>query len=78
MTNCLKLLLAAAGLATCLAAPAFADEAPQSDNRLVIVSGNSGRVLYDDGYDDLFCVTRVHHWYDEDGYRHRHRTMRCR
>ncbi len=63
-----------------LAAPALADEAsPQSaDNRLMIVDGATDRVIYDDGSDDLFCVTRVHHWHDEYGYRHRHRTMRCR
>lgn len=79
MLNALKIALAAALLAPCLAAPAFADDdAPTADNRLMIVSGNSGRVLYDDGRDDLFCVTRVHHWYDEDGYRHRSRSMRCR
>ena len=78
MTHGLKLILAAAGLA-CVALPALADaQAPSADNRLMIVSGNSGRVLYDDGRDDLFCVTRVYHWYDEDGYRHRSRTMRCR
>ena len=78
MTHALKLILAAAGLASCFAASALADEAPRADSRLMIVSGHSGRVLYDDGRDDLFCVTRVHHWYDEDGYRHRRRTMHCR
>jgi hypothetical protein len=50
---------------------------PQT-NRLVIVDGATDQVIYDDGRDDLFCVTRVHRWRDEDGYRHRRRTMHCR
>ena len=63
-----------------LAAPALADQtAPATaDSRLMIVDGNTDQVIYDDGRDDLFCVTRVHRWYDAYGYHHRRRTMRCR
>ena len=55
---------------------------PQSssaDDRLLIVNGNTGHVIYDDGSDDLFCVTRrVVIGYDEDGYPVRRRIMKCR
>jgi hypothetical protein len=33
------------------------DEAADLD-RLLIVNGNNGHVIYDDGRNDLFCVTR--------------------
>jgi len=69
-----SLLLAPLG-AVAMENPDVADSQP---NRLVIVDGATDQVIYDDGRDDLFCVTRVHHWRDEDGYRHRRRTMRCR
>jgi hypothetical protein len=50
-----------------------------ADDRLLIVNGNSGRVIYDDGKNDLFCVTRnVVVGYNEYGYPIRKRTMRCR
>lgn len=49
------------------------------NDRLLIVNGNSGRVIYDDGRNDLFCVTRVvvarHDWDGRPVYK---RTMRCR
>jgi len=50
-----------------------------SGNRLMIVNGNNGHVIYDDGRDDMFCVTRRHviGW-DDDGRRIYRRTMRCR
>jgi hypothetical protein len=59
-----------------------ATPAPQSDrpdNRLLIVNGNSGRVIYDDGHEDMFCVTRRYliGWNDA-GRRIYHRTMSCR
>ena len=58
---------------------ARADEtAPHVDDRLLLVNGNTGQVICDDGRDDLFCVTRVHAWRDYHGYRHHYRTMRCR
>jgi hypothetical protein len=55
---------------------------PQHDaanNRLMIVNGNTGRIIYDDGRDDLFCVTRRYFvgWY-YDGRRMYRRTMSCR
>ncbi len=79
MTRIAPFALAASLLAAALAAPAFAEDAnPTADDRLMIVNGNTGNVIYDDGYDDLYCVTRVHHWHDAYGYRHRYRTMRCR
>jgi len=77
MNRILALSLGVGLLAIPLAAPAAA--APNGDDaRLMIVDGNSGQVIYDDGYDDLFCVTRMHHWRDWRGNLHRHRRMRCR
>jgi hypothetical protein len=60
-----------------------ADDAAQTTDgatdRLLIVNGNNGRVVYDDGRDDLFCVTRrVIVGYNEYGYPIRKRTMHCR
>ena len=80
MKSFLKLAAALAFVAAPLGASALADPADSNapDNRLVIVDGNSGQVIYDDGYDDLFCVTRLHRWHDEWGHRHRYRSMRCR
>jgi hypothetical protein len=50
-----------------------------ADDRLLIVNGNTGHVIYDDGRDDLFCVTRkVVVGYNEWGYPIRKRTMTCR
>ena len=49
------------------------------DDRLLIVNGNTGHVIYDDGRDDLFCVTRrVVIGYNEYGYPVRKRIMKCR
>lgn len=49
------------------------------DDRLLIVNGQNGRVIYDDGKDDLFCVTRkVVIGYNEYGDPIRKRVMRCR
>jgi hypothetical protein len=49
----------------------------QADDRLLIVKDN--HVIYDDGRNDLFCVTRVvvagYTYYGRPIYR---RTMRCR
>jgi hypothetical protein len=51
----------------------------EADDRLLIVNGKTGKVIYDDGKDDLFCVTRkVIVGYDEDGDPIRKRVMRCR
>lgn len=53
--------------------------ADSADDRLLIVNGSSGHVIYDDGKDDLFCVTRkVVVGYNEWGYPIRKRTMHCR
>jgi hypothetical protein len=50
-----------------------------ADDRLLIVNGQNGRVIYDDGRDDLFCVTRkVIIGYNEFGEPIRKRVMRCR
>lgn len=50
-----------------------------ADDRLLIVNGSSGRVIYDDGKNDLFCVTRkVVIGYNEFGEPIRKRVMRCR
>ena len=49
------------------------------DQRLMIVNGNTGRVIYNDGRDDLYCVTRlVTAGHDQSGRPIYRRTMRCR
>jgi hypothetical protein len=61
------------------AADSSTDAASAANDRLMIVNGNNGHVIYDDGRDDLFCVTRkVIVGYNEYGYPIRKRTMRCR
>lgn len=51
----------------------------ESNNRLMIIDGNSGRVIYDDGRDDMFCVTRRYFvGWDYYGRRLYRRTMGCR
>ncbi len=71
------MLLALAVFAALAPLGARAEEA--SNDRLLIVSANSGHVLYDDGRDDLFCVTRRHVvGYDDWGRRIYRRHMRCR
>jgi hypothetical protein len=51
----------------------------QGQDRLLIVNGNNGHVVYDDGRDDLFCVTRryvaYYNYYGRPVFR---RTIRCR
>ncbi len=50
-----------------------------ANDRLLIVNGNTGRVIYDDGRNDLFCVTRLRVvGYNDYGMPIRKRTMRCR
>jgi D-alanyl-D-alanine carboxypeptidase len=69
---------------TCLAgqnvAPnTVAPASNESNNRLMIINGNSGRVIYDDGRDDMFCVTRRYFvGWDYYGRRLYRRTMGCR
>jgi hypothetical protein len=52
---------------------------PGADDRLLIINGNNHRVIYDDGDDDLICITRHvivgHNAYGRPIYR---RTMHCR
>jgi hypothetical protein len=59
--------------------PVRADGDADAASRLMIVNGHTGRVIYDDGYDDLFCVTRRivigYDDYDRPIFR---RTLRCR
>jgi hypothetical protein len=56
-----------------------AQDAQNDNDRLVIVNGNTHHVIYDDGRNDLFCVTRVvvagYTYYGRPIYR---RTMSCR
>jgi hypothetical protein len=90
-----KTLLAAAAAATLLVGFANTSQAlelltqnnesitqtqdAQGDDRLLIVNGNNHHVIYDDGRNDLFCVTRVvvagYTYYGRPIYR---RTMSCR
>jgi hypothetical protein len=81
-----RTFVAAAALAVVslgLAAPSHAEEpaaAPAgAQNRLMIVNGNSGYVIYDDRRNDLFCVTRRFvAGYTYEGRPIFRRTMRCR
>ncbi len=76
-----KLILTSALLSvTALGFAAEAQAAPKSGNAsLVVVNGDTGRVVYDDGYDDAFCVTRRrfvgYDWWGNPIFR---RTIRCR
>lgn len=77
MTNLSKTILAFSLLASL--APLGAARAEEVNNKLLIVNGNSGHVIYDDGRDDLYCVTRRRVVaYDDWGRRIYRRTMRCR
>jgi hypothetical protein len=72
-----KGILALSFLAS-LAPPSGAGAAEAKD-KLLIVNGNSGHVIYDDGRSDLYCVARRRVvGYDDDGYRIYRRDMRCR
>jgi hypothetical protein len=74
----LRTLLAATALIATFAA-SCANAQSQSDERLLIVDGNRGRVIYDDGRNDLFCVTRRYvAYYTWSGQPVFNRTMRCR
>ena len=73
-----RTVLAAAAFAT-LSVSFAASANAQGNDRLLIVNGNTGHVVYDDGRNDLFCVTRryVTHYTYYGRPVHR-RTMRCR
>lgn len=73
------LLSAITVLLLCSSAMAQDATAPSADDRLLIVNGNTGHVVYDDGRDDLFCVTRrVVIGHTDEGRRVYRRTMTCR
>ncbi|HEY6257116.1 MAG TPA: hypothetical protein VIY51_15130 [Xanthobacteraceae bacterium] len=74
------LLATAAGVALLLGCAGVSQAQEAADNdRLVIVNGNSHRVIYDDGRDDLFCVTRLYvAGYNQYGHPIYRRTMHCR
>jgi hypothetical protein len=63
-------------------APNAAAQAPQlgsTNDKLMIVNGHTGRVIFDDRHDDQFCVIRRHVvGYDDDGRRIFRRTLNCR
>jgi hypothetical protein len=62
-----------------VASSAAAPASNESNNRLMIINGNSGRVIYDDGRDDMFCVTRRYFvGWDYYGRRLYRRAMGCR
>lgn len=71
--------LTALALSTIALTAASGARADEASDRLLIVNGNSGRVIYDDGRNDLFCVTRTrvvgHTYYGRRIYR---RSMACR
>ena len=77
-----RLILSAGAFAVLMsvgANPSHAQTQTPTDQRLMIVNGNTGHVIYDDRRDDLFCVTRLviagYNQYGRPIYR---RTMRCR
>lgn len=75
MTRASKLALAFFAVTMVAAPEAFAG----SNDRLMIVDGNKGRVVYDDGRDDMYCVTRRRVvGYNQYGRRIVRRSMRCR
>ena len=59
--------------------PASPEQGQGRQDRLLIVNGNNGHVIYNDGRNDLFCVTRryvaYYNYYGRPVFR---RTMRCR
>jgi hypothetical protein len=70
------LVVAAAGVN---GANAAENEAGGLKEQLLIVDRNSGHVVYDDGRNDLFCVTqRFKVGYAESGRALYRRTMSCR
>ena len=77
-------LLAATLLASFFASSAQAQtysgqDTSGADNKLLIVDRDRGRVIYDDGRDDLFCATRrVFVGYNHYGRPVYRRTMKCR
>ena len=61
------------------AAGTYADDQSVGQERLMIVDRNRRRVIYDDGRNDLFCVTGVYiAGYTWNGYPIYRRNMRCR
>ena len=78
-----RLLLIALTFATVAAGTAGVARAEENDgglkDQLVIVDRNAGRVIYDDGRNDLFCVTQ-RHWvgYNRYGTPVYRRSMNCR
>jgi hypothetical protein len=77
MIRASKILSALALLAA--ASAANVAQAEDASDRLMIVNGNSGHVVYYDGRDDLFCVTHRHLLgYNYYGHRVYRRSMHCR
>lgn len=53
--------------------------ANNTGDRLLILNGDTGHLVYDDGQDDLFCVTRkVVVGYNEWGFPIRKAAVQCR
>ena len=76
-----RIALAALALEILAGSAAQAQTVPveQASDRLMIVNGNTGRVIYDDRRDDLFCVTRAYiAGYNRYGNPIYRRNMRCR
>jgi hypothetical protein len=56
-----------------------AQDQAAAEERLMIVNRNTGRVIYDDGRNDLFCATRLYVvGYTDWGRPIYRRNMRCR
>lgn len=71
--------IAALALVATVGTTLAAQSEDSANNRLVIINGHNHHVIYDDGNDDLICVTRKHFvGWDDDGHRIYRRTMHCR
>jgi hypothetical protein len=75
-----SLLTAGAGAALLIGCASVSlAQQPKGDEKLMIVNGNNHHVIYDDGRDDLFCVTRrIVVGYTDSGRPIFRRTMHCR
>ncbi|GGE24632.1 hypothetical protein GCM10011390_50080 [Aureimonas endophytica] len=59
-------------------APSAVADASDEDDRLMVINANTGRVVYDDGHDDVVCVKRNrvvgYDWYGRALYK---RSVKC-
>ena len=79
LRNTILAIVVASSLLPTLVTARAAEVGASSDSRLVVVNGNSGRVIFDDGRDDVICVYRRNTiGYDDYGRAVRRGRMHCR